>query len=219
MLELGKKPERILCLTFSETAASQMKNKLTEAFGGIETGVNIYTYHGFCNEIIGENSEEFELRDNYRIISTPISHQFLKECIDESNPVEYRNTKNDPYVYLKIISNKIAEIKRYRLTKEQYFENIEKHPSWKPAKFELLEQLEEEKSKNPQKIKNIEKIIGKIEKIDSEIAKAKEIWDFYELYKSKMESEGYIDFNDMIGLVLDKFETTPAFLDKISQKI
>jgi len=218
MLEQGIKPERILCLSYSEAAASQMRNKLIQAFDGIDCGVNIYTYHGFCNEIIGENAEVFELRDNYRVISTPISHQFLKECIDESNPVEYRNSKNDPYVYLKTISDKIAEIKRYRLTKKQYFENIEKHPAWLPAKYALLEQLEEEKSKNPQIPKNIEKIINKIEELDSNIAKAKEIWEFYELYKSKMESEGYIDFNDMIGLVLDKFESSPAFLDKISQK-
>ena len=111
----------------------------------------------------------------------------MKECIDESNPVEYRNSKNDPYVYLKIILDKIEEIKRHRLTKEQYFENIEKHPAWLPAKYALLEQLEEEKSKNPQKPKSIEKIIGNIEKLDSDIAKAKEIWEFYELYKSKME--------------------------------
>lgn len=218
MIELGKKPERILCLTFSETAASQMRNKLIEAFDGVDPGVNMYTYHGFCNEIIGENAEEFELRENHRIITAPISHQFLKECIDESNPVEYRNSKNDPYVYLKIILDKIEEIKRHRLTKEQYFENIEKHPAWLPAKYALLEQLEEEKSKNPQKPKSIEKIIGNIEKLDSDIAKAKEIWEFYELYKSKMEKEGYIDFNDMIGLVLDKFESSPAFLNKISQK-
>lgn len=218
MVELGKKPERILCLTFSETAASQMRNKLTEAFNGIECGVNIYTYHGFCNDIIGENAEEFELRDNYKVISQPISRQFLKECIDESNPVEYRNSKNDPYVYLNIISNKISEIKRYRLSKQQYFKNIETNPAWLPEKYALMEQLEEEKAKSPQKIKNIEKIQSKIEKIDSDIAKAKEIWDFYELYKSKMESESYIDFNDMIGFVLDKFESSPTFLDKISQK-
>ena len=64
--------------------------------------------------------------------------------VDESNPIEYRNSKNDPYVYLKIISNKIEEIKRHRLTKEQYFKIIEKHPALLPAKYTLLEQLEEE---------------------------------------------------------------------------
>ena len=57
MIELGKRAERILCLTFSETAASQMRNKLIEAFDGVDPGVNMYTYHGFCNEIIGENAE------------------------------------------------------------------------------------------------------------------------------------------------------------------
>lgn len=218
MLELGIKPERILCLSFSDTAASQLRKKLSEAFDGVECGVNIYTYHGFCNEIIGSNFEDFELREDYRIISTPISRQFLIECIDQLNPIYYRNSKNNPYVYLKTISDKISEIKRYRLTKNQYFENIEKHPSWMPTKNNLLLQLEQEKSSASPNAKTIQSILGKIEQIETDIAKAKEIWSFYELYKNKMENENYIDFNDMIGLVLDKFEISPAFLEKISQK-
>ena len=130
MLEKGINPEKILCLTFSEAAANEMRNKIAKAFGKIDIGVNIYTYHGFCNELIAEHAEEFELSDNYRIITQTISRQFIKECIDEYHPVGYRNTKNDPYVYLKIISDKIQEIKRQRMSKEDYFNNLENHPDW-----------------------------------------------------------------------------------------
>ena len=34
-----------------------------------------------------------------------------------------------------------------------------------------------------------------------------------------MESEQYIDFDDMIGFVLDKFESSPAFLEQIANKV
>ena len=217
MLEQGKNPEKILCLTFSDAAASEMKTKLNKAMNNIDTPINIYTFHSFCNEIINENTELFELSEDYKLINDTISKQFLKECIDEYNPIGYKNEKNDPYVYLKIIKEKIEEIKRLRLTKEQYIENLNINPNWYPYKKQLEEELIELKSKNAD-CKKIEKKLSEIENIDSKILKAKEIWEFFEIYKSKMQKENYIDFNDMIGFVLDKFEKSPAFLDSIANK-
>lgn len=207
MIENGVNPEKILCLTYSEAAAGEMKKKIAEAFGKVDIGVNIYTYHSFCNEIISQNAEEFELSENYRIITQTISRQFIKECIDEYKPVAYRSSKNDPYVYLKIISDKIHAIKQYRMTKDQYFHNIKTHPDWLP----MLEKWQNTEKKT-------EALAKKIDKKQEEIQKAHEIWDLYELYKSKMEREQYIDFDDMIGFVLEKFETSPEFLEKIANK-
>lgn len=215
MLEKGINPEKILCLTFSEAAANEMRNKIAKSFGKIDIGVNIYTYHGFCNELIAEHAEEFELSDNYRIITQTISRQFIKECIDEYHPVAYRNTKNDPYVYLKTITDKITEIKQNRLTKEEYFNNIETHPDWKPLLENYKQELAEKVKKGVTKTKTLEK---NIKNKELDIQKAEEIWEFYERYKAKMESEQYIDFTDMISLVLDKFENDPNFLDKVANK-
>ena len=41
--------------------------------------------------------------------------------------------------------------------------------------------------------------------IELEINKFKELWALYELYCAKMEKEHYIDFDDMIILVLKKY--------------
>ena len=83
MLEKGINPEKILCLTFADAAAGEMKAKLNKLMNCAEVPINIYTFHSFCNEIIGENSEIFELPENFKLISKPVSRQFLKECIDE----------------------------------------------------------------------------------------------------------------------------------------
>ncbi len=221
MLKNGINPQKILCLTYSEAAANEMKNKIARSFDKIDIGINIYTYHSFCNEIISQNPEIFELSENYRIITETNSKQFLKEVIDESNPIAYRNSKNDPYVYLKIIYQKIKEIKRYNLKKEDYFKNINEHPDW----MEVIRKLNEEKSellkienKNSKQLKRLEKIENLIEDKLLDIEKAKEIWGFFELYKNKMEQNQYIDFDDMIGFVLEKFENNPAFLDMIANK-
>lgn len=206
-------PSKILCLTYSDAAASEMKARLAKKLDKIDSGVDIFTYHSFCNSIINDNFEEFELSENYRIITPAISRQFIKECIDELNPVEYRSTKNDPYVYLKIIKDRIEEIKKYRYDKKTYFENIKKNPDWEPA----ISVLKEE-AKNPPPRRKVEKIQLEIEEIEKKIKKAIEIWDFYELYQKKMQEEHYLDFNDMISYVIEKFEQSPVFLNKIANK-
>ena len=217
MLDNGINPEKILLLSFSDSAANEMQKKIEDFFKTSDLGVNIYTYHSFCNEIISQNIEAFGISDNYKIITETISKQFLKECIDEYNPIAYRNDKNDPYVYYKQIKKSIEEIKRFRLTKTQYFNNIKQNPDYEPM-IELLKKEKEELINEKKQAKRIEKIPSLIEAVELKIQKAKEIWDYYELYKAKMEAEQYLDFDDMISYVLDKFESSPAFLDKIANK-
>ena len=215
MLNKNISPSKILCLTFSDAAANEMRSRLSDVLKNQTNEIDIYTYHSFCNEIISENPEEFELPQDYKLIPTAISRQFIKECIDELNPVEHRSSKNDPYIFLKPISRQIEEIKRNRLTKEEYFKNIKENPDWEPEIKALQNKLEDYKQKN-KKIPST--LLNSIDSQEKKIRKAYEIWEFYELYKSKMELNHYLDFNDMISFVLDKFENEPSFLDKISNK-
>ena len=132
MLSKGIEPEKILCLTFTDAAAIEMKKRIEEELNVISCGVQIFTYHGFCSSIIEEFSDDFEIPSNYKVISDPISKVFVKECIDEINPVYYRTDKNDPYFYINKIRHQISAIKQNRLTKEKYFQNLKENQDWEP---------------------------------------------------------------------------------------
>ena len=54
MLAEGINPSSILCLTFSDAAASEMRQRLIKKMGVTASCVDIYTYHSFCNDIIKE---------------------------------------------------------------------------------------------------------------------------------------------------------------------
>lgn len=213
MIEKGISPEKILCLTFTDAAANEMKTRIDKELNKISSGVNIYTYHGFCYEIIENNAEDFELPDNFKIISEAVSRAFVKECIDELQPKAYRTDKNDPYFYIDTIKRQIDEIKKYRLSKNDYFKNLETNQDWYPQLSKFKIQLEEKIKKGDTRTKTL---IKNIEDLELKIEKAKELWDFYELYSTKTSKNHYLDFNDMICLVLKKFENNPAFLDKIA---
>ena len=86
MLNQGIAPEKILCLTFTDAAANEMKRRIENDLNIISCGVQIYTYHGFCCSVIDEFPEEFEIPSNYKVIPDAVSKAFIKECIDELKP-------------------------------------------------------------------------------------------------------------------------------------
>ena len=201
----------ILC-TFITIHVKRIEKELNV----VSCGVQIFTYHGFCCSLIEEFPDDFEVPSNYKIITDPISKAFVKECIDEINPVYFRTDKNDPYFYINKIKNRISSIKQNRLNKEDFFLNLERNNDWLPEvkRLEaLIEDVEQGRNKRYKK-PPYDKRDDALKKIEQ----AKELWTFYELYQSKLEAQRYLDFNDMINMVLDKFEANQSFLYDIANR-
>ena len=150
ILSKGVEPEKILCLTFTDAATTEMKKRIEKELNVVSCGVQIFTYHGFCCSLIEEFPDDFEVPSNYKIITDPISKAFVKECIDEINPVYFRTDKNDPYFYINKIKNRISSIKQNRLNKEDFFLNLERNNDWLPEvkRLEaLIEDVEQGRNK------------------------------------------------------------------------
>lgn len=200
----GVEPQKILCLTFSNTAAREMKTKIGENYD-----VNVFTYHEFCLNIMEEFPEQFD-NENSNIISDSHKRNLLKECIDELHPVAYNNEKNNPYQYSQDILDGIEEIKKYRMKREEFFTNLQENPMW----TKRLIQLKKDQEEKPTKGKKDE-----IESLTQKIGQMMELWGFYELYTKKMKELNYIDFHDMINMVLEKFEDeNSSLLEEIAYK-
>ena len=217
ILSKGFDAEKILCLTFTDAAANEMKKRIEEELNVISCGVQIFTYHSFCCNIIDEFSDDFEIPSNYKIISDPVSKAFIKECIDEINPKYFRTEKNDPYFYINKIKNRIGAIKQNRLTKETFFKNLKDNPDWEPEVERwqgIIDDVLEGRNKRYRNGPPYDKKEDAVKKVEQ----AKELWKFYELYSEKMRAQRYLDFNDMINMVLDKFESNPSFLNDIANR-
>ena len=235
-------PEKILCLTFSDAAAREMKLRAGEKYP-----INVFTFHGFCLDIIQNFQDEFDF-DTINPISGSNKRTIINECIEElhskNNFTGYNNIQNNPFKFVKDISDGIEEIKKSRMTKEKFFENLETNPLWIPRlkeipnviaqKKALLAQKEEELADLQKQCDNLSKderknfkknyitplknenkkieneISGKLPKqqknLEKSVAQMEELWSLYELFEKKKKAAGFIDFNDMINCVLDKFE-------------
>ena len=216
LLSKGVPSEKILCLTYTDAAANEMKKRIEDDLGIVSCNVQIYTYHGFCCNIIDEFDDEFEIPSNHKVISDPVSKAFIKECIEIINPVYYRTEKNDPYYYIDTIKNQIRAIKQNRINKESFFKNLKENDDWEPEIKRLEEKIKDIKEGRNKKCKTIpddekEKAIKKVEK-------AKELWKFFDEYTNMMREKNYIDFEDMINLVLDKYDKNPSFFHDIANR-
>lgn len=55
-------PQEILCLTYTEEAAFNMRKRLSTIVGAAAQKVQIFTFHGFCNSVIQSQPEYFGYR-------------------------------------------------------------------------------------------------------------------------------------------------------------
>lgn len=215
MLERGIKPDTILCLTFSDAAAGEMRERLIREMGVLASAVDIYTYHSFCNDIIKQNPMQFNLSANVKLISDTNAIQLMKEAIDEAKPQAFVAPRADKYHFVKDFLNYIPKLKALRINKETYLSCIETNsclmPRIKELESEIYEREQAGKTQNKTRY-------NEIEKIKTNIEKAKELWEIFEIYSDKMFANNYIDFSDMINFVLDQFEADNAFLKEVAGK-
>ena len=57
--ETDSQPHNILCLTYTDAGAVSMRQRLKRYIGAAAYQVPIYTFHGFCNDVIQNNIQEF----------------------------------------------------------------------------------------------------------------------------------------------------------------
>jgi len=109
------KPDQFLMLAFSRPAAMEFRSRLQELVPGIANHVDIYTYHGFAFQLVGQRGN---LEKSENII------QLATECIEEETiPMEKILSKNvvvldefqdisqQEYTFLQTIIEKAGDIR------------------------------------------------------------------------------------------------------------
>lgn len=215
MLKRGIPADKILCLTFSDAAASEMRHRIIKEIGILAASVNIYTYHSFCNEILKNYSEEFGMSPDIKLITETAKRELMIETIDEVNLQSFVADRGGKYYYLNTFISSIEKIKSKQIDKKTYFDSFHTNPNFIRAKEALEVEIAEREAKG--KTKNATRY-KELEKVNKNIKKAEELWAIYEIYTQKMIKQNYIDFSDMINLVIQKFNEDETFLNTISKK-
>ena len=111
------KPSSILCLTYTDIAANNMRNRLLNMIGSDAYKVKICTFHSFCNDIINTNSEYFPFASSKLTqIDDLETIQIVKDIIDHLANNSPLISWGDRYFYQKSIIDSIHLIKRENIS-------------------------------------------------------------------------------------------------------
>lgn len=113
-------PENILCLTFTESGAIAMRQRLTEIIGPAAYKMAIHTFHSFGTEVINQNGAFFYHGANFRPADELSSYELLKQIFDEldyNSPIASK--MNGEYTYLRDTLATISELKKSGLTSDE----------------------------------------------------------------------------------------------------
>lgn len=108
-------PENIVCLTFTESGAHNMRERLTRLIGQASHKVNIGTYHSFGGDLIKRFPEYFAETRLNEPVDTLVRHQIIAEIVDK---MSYANPLKQSSYYLNDLIGTISEVKRALLTSD-----------------------------------------------------------------------------------------------------
>jgi len=106
-------PSNILCLTFTESGATAMRQRLLSLMGQDAYKVAIHTFHSFGTEIINHNPEYFYSGARFRPADELSSREVLEpifEGLAHSNPLAA--TMNGEFTALRDTQSAIANLKK-----------------------------------------------------------------------------------------------------------
>ena len=178
LLKTDTKPENILALTFTESAATNMRKRLAAVIGSPAYKVRIQTFHSFCNDVLQSYPEYFPRIVGSESITEVEATSIIQEIIKTEN-LEVLRPWGDPMLYVPDILRKIEELKREGLDPEKFKKILKKAKM--PEYFKKAEQI---------------KYLRKLEK-NQELAL------IYEKYQEKLSEKRLYDYSDMILEVLN----------------
>lgn len=81
--ELGLEPSNLLCVTFTNKAAQEMRRRVKKLVGGERDTGYINTYHGFCVRILREDIHHLFYPKQFLILDTEDQKSILREIYEE----------------------------------------------------------------------------------------------------------------------------------------
>lgn len=179
-------PENILALTFTESGAKAMRERLRRYVGAIAYRVPIFTFHGFAGQLIAQYPDSYQKVIGGRPANDLDVIQILETILDNPDFAALR-PPNSPHYYVPSLRNIIGTLKQEYVTPDRL--------------RTIVTEQEEELSDIPklhEKGAYKGKIRGEYTKLEKTITKNQELIMVYEQYEALLRERQLFDFNDML---------------------
>lgn len=205
-------PHEILCLTYTEEAAHNMRKRLASIVGLAAQKVNIHTFHGFCNNIIQSNSEHFGLRQ-MELISDLERVDLMQELLSHL-PTKHpmHRVGISTFYDLRPLNNFFAEMKKENWTSGEIKAAVSFYLEDLPNREQYIYKRKSGQN-NAGDVKQKE-IDAETERMNRTLAAV----DLYDSYNKKMLELGRYDYADMILWVIEAFKKNEFLLQHYQER-
>lgn len=203
LLEQDVQPQNILALTFTDSAAQNMRERIVSLIGTTGYYVNIMTFHSFASEVMNAYPERFPMEKGSEPLSDFERFEILEQIILNTR-LEVIKPLNSPLYYITELLHRISELKREYISPED-LESI-----LRSEKIEIDQAESEywqEQEVNAQSGKKAKtKLSAHILKLQKNYEKQQDLLTVFTKYKRELENRKRYDFDDMIVHTVQAFE-------------
>lgn len=186
LLDSGKSPDEVVCLTFSRKAAQEMRERIAARHPEEATLLRIDTIHAYCCDIL--RTESSGETDNLKILDPPRARAVLESLLP-SLPLVHFQYLPDPPARLGEILKAIDRAKCDLIG---------------PAEF--MRQAEDQLQRAQER--NDDEAIWRAEKV-------MEVAIGYCSYQDRLDQKGYCDYSDLILQAIRLLEERPDVLSRV----
>ena len=135
-------PSNILCLTFTDSAAINMRVRLLSLIGPSSYGVRICTFHAFCNSVIKDHPEHFLFSSRESMPLDDVTQiKIIRSLIDDLPSGAILRNLNYPYFYQKEITKSLSSLKKENISPESFAKLITTAEQFVSMATPILEKL------------------------------------------------------------------------------
>lgn len=116
LIQTQTSPQSILCLTFTDSAAATMRQRLIQIIGPAAYSVRISTFHAFCHEIIQSNPQYFIFAPDIKSLDDLDRVQIINKIIDDLPDGSLLKPWGDHYYYQSELKSTFQKLKRENIT-------------------------------------------------------------------------------------------------------
>lgn len=205
LLKTDTPPDGILALTFTESGAKAMRERLRAYIGSTAYQVPIYTFHGFAQSLIGKYPDAYDRVIGGRPASELEKIEIIESIINDGQVKQLRPLGYPSY-YVTPVLRMISNLKQENISPNRLSEIVTSQQK------QLLE-TEQYHTKGVHK----GKVRGEYADLEKTIAKNEELVHVYRRYEALLSEQNLYDFDDMITETVQALEQQTDMLRDIQE--
>ena len=199
-------PDGILCLTFTNSGVSEMRQRLEKYIGVQAKNITVSTFHSFAYNIIEKHYELLDFSRAPEMLSDDEAIFIIDEILN-NNDWEYISPRGNPAMYFNDLKQLVSILKREGITELDLLSYIE----------EDIKNIKEDKENISTRGESKGKLKKEAEKKIEQLNRTREVVEFYKLYEKSKKDLALIDYDDVLKYAVKLVEEFDNVRDDIRE--